>query len=204
MGEPTTVLIWRALLQLSQGVRNVLESQIPARFRIPAEALGVLRLLRWHGPKTTLAIATFSGTSVELSADLLRRLHEARLIRETQTEFNVSRTDALAWMIAPDGIAALRKVAEAQREHVESVIQRALPAAVTPAQLAELVERLAFEMVASSTGAARQCVTCAAFDPGECLRPGAADEHCALRQAGFMQFDPLLPLNPNYVPGAQQ
>lgn len=83
--------------------------------------LTVLRLLRWHGPKTINAIADFLGVSWENANHTVA----AMLAHGAVTQSALSEDEQRATIeLAPAGVLVLRKIIVAQRKRVETALER--------------------------------------------------------------------------------
>ncbi len=188
--------IWRSLLQLSQATYAVLEREVPEAEGLPTNGFAVLRLLRWHGEKTLSAIAAFVGLGTSAMRETMYEMVNRGLVRGP-VEPNV--LDSSVFELAPLGVESARRIFDIQRTRIQRCISR-LPEGQL-ATVATLLETLAYELAADSTGFGITCAECWAMDAQACLQPGAGD-HCAFRRAQRADFDPDLGEGPDDCPSA--
>lgn len=192
--EQDSARMWRATLQLAQAAYAVLEREVPEAEGLPTNGLAVLRLLRWHGGKTTRAIAAFVGVGATTMDETIREMIRLGFVRRMSGS---SSTDSAVFELAPQGLHAARRILIAQRERIGRSIA-ALPEDQHETAAA-LLETLAYELVADSAGFGITCAECWAFDARECIRASVA-EHCAFRRAQRADLDPDLGEAPDDCP----
>ena len=188
--------IWRSLLQLAQATYAVLEREVPESEGLPANGLAVLRLLRWHGEKTLTAIAAFVGVTTATMDETIREMVSLGFVRRHSGS---SGTDSAVFELAPQGVGVARRIVIAQRERIEGSI--ALLPDDQRETVATLLETLANELVADSTGFGITCAECWGFDARECVKANCA-EHCAFLSAQRSDLDPDLGEGPDDCPGS--
>jgi DNA-binding MarR family transcriptional regulator len=168
------VAVWRSLLQLAQVVSQTLEEDVPGFAGVPPGGQDVLRLLRWHGPKTITAIADSLGIAWRDAEHLMKRLAAAALVRASGGD-GASRYD-----LSDEGLRAVRRIIVVQRERVESVLNTVEPD--HREIVATVLVQLASGLIQRSPGFETVCASCWAHDPRECVKPDA-EEFCAYRVA---------------------
>ena len=172
--------MWRALLQLGQATYSVLEREIPEVEGLPLHGLPVLRLLRWHGPKTVPAITAYLGLSAEAADDAIGALLAGGYVRHGEAEgLAVIELDAA-------GVQTARRIVDAQQARIGQAIHRVPPE--HRELLAALLEQLAFGLVSDCAGIAMTCASCWAFDTRECVKHDA-NVNCAFCQARYTSLD---------------
>ncbi len=187
--------VWRSLLQLAQATYAVLEREVPEEAGLPTNGLPVLRLLRWHGGKTRTAIAAFVGMTAATMDETIQEMLRLGFVR---VHAGATNNQSDVFELAPRGVDVARRIASAQRERIERSIT-ALSGDQYEAA-ATLLETMAYNLIADSTGFGITCAECWAFDAHECIKPTSA-KHCAFRQAQMAELDPDIFEGPDDCPG---
>lgn len=190
MDDDTTRLC-RALLQLSQATEAIITKETPANEGVPEDGAAILRLLRWHGPKTIDAIANFVRLPIERTTETIGLMVESGFIR------NASATDTAVVELAAEGVAVARRIAVAQRNRVQQAAERLSSQQRETA--ANLLEELVGGLVGESESFKILCSECWAFDARECIKGSPADD-CALVCSDSANLDPNLQEGPEDCP----
>lgn len=175
---------WRALLQLAQATYTAFEREIPEAEGVPAHGLALLRLLRWHGPKTMSAIAAYLNLPADGVVALIDEMHGAGFVRVQDTS---EAGGDLVYELDSRGAQVSRQIIITQRSRIEELMR-----GVSEDELGALVrtlEKVAFGLVSECRGGGMTCAACWAFDTRECLSRGV-QEACMFHQAGYTQLDP--------------
>jgi DNA-binding MarR family transcriptional regulator len=193
MPPDNTVRSWRSLLELGQAVQNVFEEEIPPQLGLPRFGLGVLRLLRWHGPKTRRVIGEFLGLSDALAAELVEQLIALDAVR---LQAPADPPSAGVYEITPQGAELVRQVVDAQRQRAATVCGHL--SAREREILLKSIEELTVALLRTSASV-QSCAACWALDTRQCLREDA-HRHCAVRIAGRALPAPDLREGPDHCP----
>lgn len=189
--------IRRSLLQLAQATYAVLEREVPESEGLPTNGLPVLRLLRWHGGKTSRAIAAFVGVDATTMDETLRAMVQLGFIRHDSGSTSAGLP---VFELASHGVEAARRIIVAQRKRIETSFA-CLPEDQHET-VATLLDTLAYELVGDSTGFGITCAECWALDVQECVKTGF-DEPCAFRKAQRADLDPDLGQGPDDLPSSR-
>lgn len=182
--QDETTRIWRLLLQLAQATEAVLEREIPRNNGLPTHGLPILRLLRWHGPKTATAISAFLEVSIAQAQEALDEMVGVGFIRQT-TSNNDEECDT--YELAPGGLHAASQTILAQRSHIQHTIEQ-LSSEYRMAA-GDFLDSLVSGLVSDSESFGIDCAECWAFDVRECVKSGTA-RSCAFRKAHCANLDP--------------
>lgn len=188
--------VWRSLLQLGQAAHTVLEREVPESQGVPTNGLAVLRLLRWHGGKTSTAIAAFVGVTPAAMDVTMREMMRQHFVKRQST---MSNSQSVVFEIAPPGLDVARRIIAIQRDRIDRSLTRL--SAEQYELAAQLLETLARDLVVDSVEFAIACAECWAFDARECVTAGRED-YCAFRKAHRAVLDPDLSEGPEECAGS--
>ncbi len=185
-GEHQTAHIRRSLLQLAQVTHAVLEREIPELESLPPNGFATIRLLRWHGPKTLRAIASFLDAPIELAATAVNQLLGGGFVRSSDGSDDGSEP---AIELAPAGLQTAQRIIQEQHERLRRATDRIAPE--HRALAAQIMEQIAYGLTVDSAGFGIVCAECWAMDVRECVQSQSA-QRCAFRRAERAELDPDL------------
>ena len=185
-GDLQTAHIRRPLLQLAQATYAVFEREIPELEGLPPNGFAIIRLLRWHGPKTLKAIAIFLGVPIELASIAVNQMLGGDFVRPSDSTDDGSEP---AVELAPQGLETASRIIQAQHERVQRATDCISPE--HRALAGRIMEQIAYSLTVDSTGFGIVCAECWAQDVRECLQP-ESEQRCAFRRAERAQLDPNL------------